>query len=239
MNSDVTHETIITNECLMVQAKIRQQKWSLVALYRHQKSEIDKTCQKIKDTVRGLTNLVIAGDWNVDPSDKRWGRVETLLRQTKTERVSWELPTHAQGNCIDHLLISEEVLQDNPASIAFTPTLKKDHYLMTATIGHCAANQRSRTIPEAFFENEEVIEEILRLTGDFDKEKESGFSYMRKLKKPGQSGMGETQRKEEGENPISRVTKLNGGDQKSERSRRDTKLSYENLEPLEENCGGA
>ena len=182
LNSDVTHETIITNECLMVQAKIRQQKWSLVALYRHQKSEIDKTCQKIKDTVRGLTNLVIAGDWNVDPSDKRWGRVETLLRQTKTERVSWELPTHAQGNCIDHLLISEEVLQDNPASIAFTPTLKKDHYLMTATIGHCAANQRSRTIPEAFFENEEVIEEILRLTGDFDKEKESGFSYMRKLK---------------------------------------------------------
>jgi len=174
--------TIMKNEVLGVRVCLNGIFWSIVAVYRHANSNVAETCNAIAEWANPRSNNIVGGDWNIDPNSPSWTTIEEMMSKVELERIEWNHPTHYLSGCIDHLMISSQVHQENPVFLTATPTPMKDHWIMTMKAGHGPARGKRRSIPDDFFEDSETIATILKLTGKFGDKDEDGRTYLHRLK---------------------------------------------------------
>ena len=129
-------EVLIPHQAVKVKVRIDTKTFSLISIYRHNRTSLSSFCDHVMGASRGTELAIIAGDWNVGPGRPGWEDMRAKWASHNLVRGEWNAPTHSRGGCIDHFLISNLIANHNPVKVVASPTLKRDHFILSAMVGH-------------------------------------------------------------------------------------------------------
>jgi len=132
----------IPGQVCVVDFTIREEKFRVAAVYRHKETNARKIAVALNEEMRGDRINIVGGDFNLETGGKGWKNV-TRGWGERIVRLPWDLPTHDQGGCIDHIFFDERMTQCAVPFISATPTTKKDHYILMGSIGGTTMKQRA------------------------------------------------------------------------------------------------